>query len=298
MAEINAVRPPAPFRDAPWKAVELPPEVLRVITMLSEEEGQLLYWLARDYAEGTGAVCDLGCFAGGSTARLAAGLVANPRTGGKPLEVHAYDHFSIQEAQKARYLYPAGIAPFEGTDMLAAVRTLLAPWAEGLQLHAGDLRQSALPEGPIEILFIDAAKTPETTDVIAHRFMPALIPGRSLVIHQDYQHWRQPWVPAQMELLSDCFELVAWCRQGTAVFRCTRAVDSAALAGAMTHPLSDADLTRLVRDAIRRFPTRPQRKRLACTLLAIEDNPGQRLSYRFENKGFSAERVASVLAGL
>lgn len=290
------VTPPAPFADRPWLAEDLalPPEAARVPTMLSDEEGALLFWLARDYATGQGAICDLGCFAGGSTARLAAGAAA----AGHGAEIHAYDHFTIQEAQKPRYLAPAGIAPFEGADMLPAVRALLAPWSGRVHFRKGDIRQQDPPGGPIEILFIDAAKTPRTGDEIARRFMPALIPGHALVVHQDYLHWRQPWVPAQMELLADCFELVAWCRQGTAVFRCIRSVDEATLAGAVTEGLSDGELTRLVRQAITRFPHNPQRKRLACTVLAIKDNPGLRLAYRLENKGFTAPRVAEVLAGL
>ncbi|MEM7743392.1 MAG: hypothetical protein AAF409_06740 [Pseudomonadota bacterium] len=285
------VSPPPPFDTQPWKGVTVPPEALSVQTMLSEEEGQMLYWLGLDYATGQGAACDLGCFAGGSSARLAAGLAA----GGHGAVLHAYDHFLIQEEQKARYLYPAGIKPFEGTDMLPAVRQLLRPWAEQLVFHKGNLREIGWAGGPIELLFIDAAKTPQTTDFIAGVFMPSLIPGHSLVIHQDYQHWRQPWVPAQMELLSDCFELVAWTFKGTAVFRCCAPVTPDLAATRLTTPLPDGEMRRLLLNAIVRFPQRPQRRRLACAVLALEDNPGERLAYKFGSKGFGAERVNAVL---
>lgn len=284
--------PPSPFADLPWKRVAVPQAAVRVPTMLTDEEGQLLYWLARDYAQGAGAVCDLGCFAGGSTARLAAGVADAGRT----TSVHAYDHFLIQEPQKDRYLYSAGIAPFRGHDMLPAVRQMLAPWRALVDFHKGDIRETGWPGGPVELLFIDAAKTPQTADVIAGVFMPHLIPGRSVVIHQDYQHWRQPWVPAQMELLAPCFELVGWCHKGTAVFRCTEPVTPERLVAARTTGLDDAALRRLLVQAIRRFPGRPQTTRLACTILALEDNPGERLSYRLVSKGFSPDRVARVLA--
>lgn len=287
------VSPPPPFASRPWLAedLELPPEALRVPTMLSDEESKLLYWLARDLATGQGAICDLGCFAGGSTARLAAGAAA----AGHGASLHAYDHFLIQEEQKPRFLTPAGIAPFKGKDMLPAVRELLAPWTDRLHLHKGDIRNSAAPEGAIEILFIDAAKTPETADVIAQRFMPSLIPGHSLVIQQDYLHWRQPWLPAQMELLAECFELVAWCRKGTAVFRCTAPVTQEILDLGRTVVLSDRDLVQLTLQAMTRFPQRIQRRRLACSVLAVEDNPGLRLSYRFDNSKFTPARVSAVI---
>lgn len=289
------VTPPQPFASRPWldDDLEIPAEALRVPTMLSDEEARLLYWLARDVATGQGAICDLGCFAGGSTARLAAGAAA----AGHDVPLHAYDHFVIQEKQKPRFLAPAGIAPFEGKDLLPAAQELLAPWADRLHLHKGDIRRSSVPDGAIEILFIDAAKTTETADVIARRFMPGLIPGHSLVIQQDYLHWRQPWVPAQMELMAECFELVAWCRQGTAVFRCTAPVTPDVVDRAATRDLSDRDLDRLVRQAIPRFPQRIQRRRLACSVLAVEDNPGLRLSYRLDNSRFTPARVSAVIDG-
>ena len=60
-------KPPAPFDRRPWLDQKLPDEAARVPTMLTEEEGQLLYWLTGTYATGAGVICDLGCFAGGST---------------------------------------------------------------------------------------------------------------------------------------------------------------------------------------------------------------------------------------
>ena len=76
------VSPPPPFDALPWLDASLvvPPTAENVRTMLSDEESRLLYWLARHYAEGNGEICDLGCFAGGSTARLAAGVADADRT--------------------------------------------------------------------------------------------------------------------------------------------------------------------------------------------------------------------------
>ena len=287
---------PEPFDAAPWldKAFNIPQAAERVRTMLSDEESKLLYWLARHYAEGEGEILDLGCFAGGSTARLAAGVADS----GRSTPVHAYDHFLIKDAQKESYLYPAGIEPFQGEDMLPAVNELLAPWDGIVQFHKGDIRRARWPGRPIELLFVDAAKTPQSADLIAFGFFTSLIPGRSLVIQQDYLHWRQPWVPAQMELLADCFELACWCRQGTVVFRCTQQITPDHLRYAQVSDMDDADMSRLIRQAIPRLPQRPQGARLATTLLALEDNPGERLPYKFDNSLFSAERVKAILEQL
>ena len=282
---------PPPFDRKPWLDCPLPAAAAAVPTMLSPEEGQFLHWLARDYADGSGAICDLGCFAGGSTARLAAGAAAGH--GGPVL---AYDHFTIQDHQKAQYLYSAGIPQFAGADMLPAVRQLLAPWRDIVTLHAGDIMRGGWRGGPIEVLFIDAAKTPGTADHIARAFFPHLMPGRSVIVQQDYLHWRQPWVSAQMELLADAALPVAWCRKGTVAFLVTGAITPDRLAAARTGDLDDPALIALLHRALRRFPARPQGARLARAILAIADNPGVRLPFRFDGSAIDQARVRAVLA--
>lgn len=285
--------PPPPFDDRPWlgPAGEVPAHALGIPTMLSEEEGRLLFWLTAHYADGSGAICDLGCFAGGSTARLAAGVAAAGRT----TKVAAFDHFQIEEAQKARYLYPAGVAPFRGRDMLHAARELLAPWRSLVELTRGDIHKATWRDGPIEVLFIDAAKTPRSADLIAAEFFPHLVPDRSVIVHQDYLHWRQPWIPAQMELLADSIEPVAWCRKGTVVFRVTRPVTPGRLAGASTARLTDDAMLTLLYRALGRFPDRPQRAQIARAILGLRDNPGARTPQRFNGNAITQDRIRTVL---
>lgn len=259
--------------------------------MLTDEESRLLYWLARDYADGSGEICDLGCFTGGSTARLAAGVLDADRL----TPVHGYDHFQIKEPQKKTYLYPSGVAPFQGEDMLPAATSLLSPWKPVVQLHAGDICRTHWTGAPIELLFVDAAKTPRSADAIARKFYPSMIPNRSVLIQQDYLHWRQPWIPAQMELLGDMLELVAWCKVGTAAFRPTRAIGQDDLTRALTANLSDDDMIDLIRLAMRRFQRRVPRAQLATSILAIRDNPGVRAAFKMSRSRFSPARVKTVL---
>lgn len=279
--------PPLPFKGEPWSATPLSEVVTAVPTMLSEEEGQLLVWLSKIYAEGVGTICDLGCFAGGSTARLAEGV----RAAGRTTRVHAFDHFTLNEAQKVRYLYPAGIDPFDGEDMLPAVRQLLTPWQKFVEFHKGDLTRFPWVGGPIELLFVDAAKTPVAADRIAEMFFPHLIPGRSIIIQQDYQHWRQPWVPAQMELMHGAVTPVGWCRRGSVIFRVEAPITPDVLAKGRVNGLSDAELTDLLQRALYRFPKRPQRADMGRAILGLADNPGARRPQRMDNSAFSQERI-------
>ncbi|OLS43719.1 hypothetical protein BV509_04810 [Rhodovulum sulfidophilum] len=154
--------------------------------MLSRAEQAFYFWLARDWARDAGAIVDLGCFAGGSTAWLAEGR----RQAGHCRPVLAGDRFTAPPEVRAQVLYAADIAPFEGTDPLALVRRLLA--RRPVTLVPDEIRSAVRPGGPIEILTIDAVKAIDTADAIAGTFFPALLPGGAVVVQQDRFHWRQP----------------------------------------------------------------------------------------------------------
>lgn len=275
-----------------WLAddLQVPADASAVPTMLTDEECRLLFWLARDYATRGGALIDLGCFAGGSTARLAAGVVASGGTG----IVHAYDRFTIGDGQKRRYLYPAGVRPFVGNSMIGAVKELLRRWQKSIRLYPGEIMEKTWDAGLIEILFIDAGKTPVAADYIARTFMPHLVAGHSIVIQQDYQHWRQPWLAAQMERLSDCFQPAGWCQDGTVFFLCTRVPDAEDLKRGQVDGLSDAEMMDWIRRAAVRFPNSVQRK-LARALVGVMDNPGVRVPPQMDNSGLSEDRVREML---
>ena len=49
------------------------------------------------------------------------------------------------------------------------------------------------------MLFVDIAKTWALNDVVIEQFFPRLIPGRSVVVQQDYAFAFRPWVAITME---------------------------------------------------------------------------------------------------
>ncbi|MEM0942663.1 MAG: class I SAM-dependent methyltransferase, partial [Pseudomonadota bacterium] len=270
----------------PWRAPrwDPSPEAGAVPTMLTREEGRLLTWLGAVWARGAGAVVDLGAFAGGSTARLADGLVRGGRAG----EVAAFDLFTVSEAHKAAFL-----SPFPGTDLMPEARRLLEPWP--VTLHRADLAETGWTGGPIEILFIDAMKTPSTADAIAANFYPSLIPGRSVIVHQDYQHWRQPWIAAQMARLPG-LRPVAWCRENSVVFAVDRVPGPRDLAAARVGKMGDAEMTALLREALALAPHERARRMLALSILGLEDRPGCRRPAEFSRERISPARIANLLA--
>jgi predicted O-methyltransferase YrrM len=266
------------FAGAPWQAVRWRRfgPARKIPTMLGREERRLYWWLTGVWARGRGAAVDLGCFAGGSTARLAEGAAH----AGHGQQVHAYDRFTADEATKAAVLYPAGIAPFAGEDILPVARALLAPWADRIQLHRGEIEAAVWTGGPIEVLAVDAAKSAATADAIAQRFYPSLVSAGSVVVHQDFLHPAQPWIAAQMERLARHFEPVAFVPRDTVVFLTRSAPTPADLAAAAVAGLDDAGLRHWLARAEARYAPLGLGPRVAALSAALTRAPGAREAWR------------------
>ena len=252
-----------------------------VPTMLAREEAQLYYWLTRDYLQGRGAVADLGAFVGGSTARLAAGALAAGRS--DPL-IHAYDRFTADQNVKDRILYAGGVEPFDGRDIFLLSHRLLTPFKPLVTLHPGEFLEQSWTGDKIEVLVVDIAKTAATADHVAAEFFPHLIAGHSIVVHQDFLHRVQPWLPAQMALLRHYFTPVARVARHCVAFLCTAVPPPEVLAMTRTAPLDDAQLARLVRMAAGRYQRLANRYWFASMVRTINDNPDIRAAWRMKQR--------------
>lgn len=277
---MEAATPPiAPLDTRPWAALTEADfgAAAAVPTMLSPGERRFYLWLAQHWATGAGAIVDLGCYVGGSTAYLAEGL----RRAGRTQQIHAYDRFRTSESLKEAFLYPAGIAPFDGDEIGAVTENLLAPWQPGITLHCGEISEAVWNGEPIELLAIDAAKTAADADAMARIFFPHLIPGRSVVVHQDYLHWKAPWIPLQMEGMTECFAPLAFCPRDTVAFLCTRAVDGAALAAGRTCQRRDREVQAALAAAATRLAPLGLGERLDKTAEGLRRNPNKRRAKDF-----------------
>lgn len=199
----------------------LPLEVQQVKTMLSAQELELLYTLARDHYTGRGDIVDGGAFLGGSTLALGSGLRDNPVVAGKGGRIHSYDLFRPDHFV-AQFLpeYPTGTSTRPYYD------SVIANVSEYVTVHEGDITTFPWPaDRSIEILFIDVAKTWEVNDFLLQHFFPRLIPGVSTIIQQDY-HWPHvPWLSVTMELLADHVTYLGSMPWATAHYRWERALE-------------------------------------------------------------------------
>lgn len=266
------------FAKAPWRHIlnRVVAPASNVPTMLSAEEQRLYHWLTSVWARGTGEIVDLGCFAGGSTARLAEGL----RLSGLPSRIHAFDRFTAEESAKKRFLYPAGIAEFEGNDILPLAGGLLSPWKDLVTLYPGEIEDQAWEDGKIEILVVDAAKSASSLDALANTFYPYLVPG-GIVVHQDYFLQNQPWVAAQMALLTECFQPVGVAGGTTAIFQCLRAPKAKDLKSAVTQFMDDTLLSDCVDAAGWQMAAFGRADRFVDMKTAIARNPRERNAWHF-----------------
>ncbi len=276
----------AEFAARPW--ADLPEADLgaaaRVPTMLTAEEGLLYHWLGRR-AQGAGATVDLGAYAGGSAARLLSGLALS----GQPFHLHSYDRFRSSRAFWARHMPGEPLPETDDADLLPVVRRHLAPWADQVTLHVGDIGAMLWTGGPIEILSVDAAKGSAMADHIAAQFFPGLLPGRSILVQQDYLMAVQPWLCAQMAGLRDQFLPLAHVPKVGMVFLCLAPVTEATLAAARVDGMTDGRLMSRVREAARWHEGMVPRGRFKAMLEQVKAHPGVRLGWQMRQASARAK---------
>jgi hypothetical protein len=181
----------------------------RRLGMTSTTEQAYFRWYAQHIYTGHGQIVDLGCWLGSTTISLAMGLVENRHPGAALRKIHAYDNFVWNPA------YDGGVAatPLEGRyqagqSFLEEFRSRIAPWQARIEVHPADLRHIGPEDGEIEFLLIDAMKSWDLANAIAGNFFPALIPGSSFILHQDFAHCYTPWIHLIHYRFRDYFEPV------------------------------------------------------------------------------------------
>lgn len=179
--------------------------------MISPQERAYFYGYARRLFTGRGDIVDLGCWLGATTISLAAGLTANPRARAQPRQVHAFDRF-VWEAWMAD-TESLGNPPFRLDRELRPRESFLdefnrrtAPWKNRISVHEGDLTATVWSGGPIEFLLVDAMKSWDLTNSILRNFLPSLVPGLSILVHQDFAYYKTPWIHLISYRLRDYFQ--------------------------------------------------------------------------------------------
>jgi len=106
----------------------------------------------------------------------------------------------------------------EGKDISDLVRKYIArlDGAEKIKLFIGNILEQEYPDN-IEIMFLDVCKTPEV-NFSMQKLYSRMMPGRSLLIHQDYIHPYLPYIKITMGYLAEYFEYVGSTQMNSAVW--------------------------------------------------------------------------------
>jgi hypothetical protein len=183
--------------------------------MLSFAERALLHELVRRTWRGAGAIVDGGSFFGSSIAAAAEGMLAGSAihdvaadgfSGGKPIHGYELGFLPAPSNPRAdRRRQYGGVEYFLGDSFVPILETTVAPYRDLVALHIGDLNEQSWDGSPIEIAFIDVCKTIRLNAHVSREFLPALIPGASTLINQDFFFDRLPWIKVTMGYLGDYF---------------------------------------------------------------------------------------------
>ena len=213
------------LRRKPWAEWEFrrtipEDEIFAVPGMLWTWEKRMLYYLAAVEWTAAGAIADMGSFLGGSTICLAAGLRRNNAC--RPRTIHSYDLFILGDAERERYFPDRSAEELHVRDVFDEH---LRDYLDLIVVHEGDVLKFEWDAEPLEILFIDVAKSYRVMDHILLNHFPALIPSTSLIVMQDYLSPETgPWHHIVLEKLRPYVEYVVDNDTASVIFMLRQAI--------------------------------------------------------------------------
>ncbi len=194
--------------------VDTPVRLERAAGMLSHNERLLLFKLARDHYLGKGHIIDAGSFFGSSTVSLAEGLKANrffrsiSARIAQPIVSYDIGFLPAPPGAKTPITREFGKHSYTwGESFVPILKENIAGHDDVIDLRIGDFLEETWPaKRPIEICFIDLAKTNDLNVRCFRQLFPAFIPGRTLLVQQDFFFDRLPWIKVLMGHVAEHFE--------------------------------------------------------------------------------------------
>jgi hypothetical protein len=257
------------FTDKPWVKSQVEVQGMPA-GMLGSMEGALLYFLARDYFKGYGEIIDAGAFLGASSYCLGKGLEDNAGIKSKSGRLHAYDLFELWREQESTDQFMAyelkrifGLDLSENESTLHLYMANLGDLARHVRIYRGDITFMNWCGRPIEILFLDICKSRRIWQHTLKTFYPSLIPGVSVVVHQDYHHPLLPFIHVAQERLSPYFEIVEVKAEDSAAFRLVERIPERVLNEVAAYEFDYFTQVKLIDSAIERLRGQNRHLRIA-----------------------------------
>jgi hypothetical protein len=193
--------------------------------MISTEESRYYVWVGRRY-RGVGEAVELGSWLGRSTFFIVTGLSRNRRFASRRL--HVFDDFVWRSSWMDAYL-PGTERPADGSSFRPLFDRFTTGIADRLtvsrQAIVSDHANAGVPPlawegGAVELLYVDCGRTLDVNEAWFRVFSPFFVPGRTLIIMQDWQTYKEQPAQAynQTKLFTDgkadALELLHELRQG------------------------------------------------------------------------------------
>lgn len=194
---------------------------IRAKSMLSILEIALLYAVARDHYTGEGEIVDGGPLLGVGTNALAQGLAENQRVASKASRIWSFDLWLAQGMGRC----VEGVGTQTGSVFEEFLR-VNHDYRHQISASPGDLLAMTWRPKPIEILFVDIAKSLELNAYVLKHWFTRLIPGRSILLQQDFVYFDQWWIAVTMEYFAAEFDRLGFVFGATAYYLCTKPVSN------------------------------------------------------------------------
>lgn len=218
-------------------------------TMMVSEEVNFLFSLAKDTYTGEGEIVDAGCLLGGSTVAFGEGLKRNEtlELKSKYGRIHSYDLFEYYDYMKDLTIKEV---KKEGESLLPEFSNNVIDYYEFLSIYPGDILKRSWGNEKIELLFIDLSKSRELNQHLVRSFFGNLIPGKSIVIQQDYYFDYCYWIHLTMEFFAEYFETIDYPGGATLPFKLVREIPKELLEIDIINELENDELLLLMDSVI------------------------------------------------
>lgn len=191
-------------------------------SMLSREEAVFYHFLGRHFYTGEGSVVDAGCWLGSSSFYIAKGIEQGNLMGNRG-KILSFDLFlwenshhltkeskklNLQDGDNFRELTKGYLSSIKVQHEVNQIDYSIQP----------DLLSYYSEDKPVEVLLIDAGKSPDLLLNILEGYLPFAIEDRTLVFFQDYRDYFCWFTPAIVEMLRDVLRPAKFLSAGGAAF--------------------------------------------------------------------------------
>lgn len=191
-------------------------------SMLSKEEAVFYFFIGKHIFTSSGNIVDAGCWLGSSTYYLAKGLEESGSYSASN-KIISCDLFKWDDLYN-NLIEPNTLEVAAGNNFMHLTESYLDKVKIPHKIYAIDYSISPKEfkyytyKDPIEILLVDAGKTPDLLFNILEGYLPHAVENKTLVFFQDYRDYFCWFTPVVVQMLSEVLEPRLYLDTGGACF--------------------------------------------------------------------------------